>query len=43
MQRVQQMLGNLGGDEANLEVKIENKRQELQRNEKRLRSLANVR
>ena len=43
MQRVQQMLENLSGDEANLEVKIENKRQELERNQKRLRSLANVR
>ena len=43
IERVQQMLGNLGGDEANLEVKIENKRQELERNQKRLRSLANVR
>ncbi|CAI8055888.1 Clusterin-associated protein 1 [Geodia barretti] len=43
IERVQQMLGNLGGDEASLEVKIENKRQELERNQKRLRSLANVR
>lgn len=37
------MLGNLGSDEANLEVKIEKKKQELERNQKRLRSLANVR
>ena len=43
IQRVQQMLGNLGGDEASLEVKIEKKRQDLERNQKRLRSLANVR
>ena len=43
IERVQQMLGNLGGDEASLELKIENKKQELERNQKRLRSLANVR
>ena len=43
IQRVQQMLGNLGGDEASLEMKIEKKRQDLERNQKRLRSLANVR
>ena len=38
-----QMLDNLAGDEANLEMKIEKKKQELERNQKRLRSLANVR
>ena len=43
IQRVHHMLGNLGSDEANLEVKIEKKKQELERNQKRLRSLANVR
>jgi len=37
------MLENLAGDEANLELKIEKKKQELERNQKRLRSLANVR
>lgn len=36
-------LENLASDEANLEVKIEKKKQELERNQKRLRSLANVR
>lgn len=34
---------NLASDEANLEMKIEKKKQELERNQKRLRSLANVR
>lgn len=43
IQRVTQMLENLAGDEANLELKIEKKKQELERNQKRLRSLANVR
>ena len=43
IQRVTQMLDNLAGDEANLELKIEKKKQELERNQKRLRSLANVR
>ena len=36
-------LDNLASDEANLEMKIEKKKQELERNQKRLRSLANVR
>ena len=38
-----QMLDNLGSDEANLEMRIEKKRQDLERNRKRLRTLANVR
>ena len=38
-----QRLENLASDEANLEMKIEKKKQELERNQKRLRSLANVR
>ena len=37
------MLDNLASDEENLEMKIEKKKQELERNQKRLRSLANVR
>ncbi|KXJ26566.1 clusterin-associated protein 1 [Exaiptasia diaphana] len=38
-----QMLNNIASDEANLETKIEKKKQELERNEKRLRSLESVR
>ena len=37
------ILENSAGDEANLEMKIEKKKAELERNQKRLRSLANVR
>ena len=37
------MLDNLASDEANLALKIENKKQDLERNYKRLRSLSNVR
>lgn len=37
------MLNNLASDEANLSVKIEKKKQDLERNHKRLRSLSNVR
>ena len=40
---MQQMLDNTAGDETNLALKIEKKKQELERNKKRLRSLANVR
>ncbi|XP_065831813.1 uncharacterized protein [Oscarella lobularis] len=36
-------LENLAGDEANLEARIEKKKQELERNQKRLKSLQNVR
>lgn len=36
-------LDNLAGDEANLEAKIEKKKMELERNQKRLRSLQSVR
>ncbi|XP_065831936.1 putative leucine-rich repeat-containing protein DDB_G0290503 [Oscarella lobularis] len=35
-------LENLAGDEANLEARIEKKKQELERNQKRLKSLQNV-
>lgn len=37
------MLENSASDEANLEMKIEKKKAELERNQKRLRSLATVR
>ena len=37
------MMENSARDEADLEIKIEKKRQELERNRKRLRSLSNVR
>ena len=43
IQKTTHRLENLASDEANLEVKIEKKKQELERNQKRLRSLANVR
>ena len=43
VQRVNQMMENSARDEADLEIKIEKKRQELERNRKRLRSLSNVR
>lgn len=38
-----QMLNNIASDEANLETKIDKKKQELERNQKRLRSLESVR
>lgn len=37
------MMDNLASDEANLELKVEKKKQDLERNQKRLKSLANVR
>lgn len=37
------MLENLASDEANLEMKVEKKKQNLERNQKRLKNLANVR
>ena len=43
IQKVTNKLDNLASDEANLAVKIEKKKQDLERNEKRLKSLANVR
>ncbi len=43
IQKVGQMLENLASDEANLELKVEKKKQDLERNQKRLKSLANVR
>lgn len=43
IQRINHRMGNLGSDEQTLELKIEKKRQDLDRNKKRLQSLANVR
>eukprot|EP01135_Chromosphaera_perkinsii_P004645 Nk52_evm38s292 gene=Nk52_evmTU38s292 len=43
IKQTNQMLDNLGSDEANLETKIEKKRMDLERNEKRLHSLQSVR
>ena len=37
------MMNNLASDEANLEAKLEKKRMDLERNEKRLKSLQSVR
>ena len=37
------MLDNIASDEANLETKIEKKKAELERNQKRLKSLESVR
>ena len=37
------MLDNIASDEANLEAKIEKKKAELERNQKRLKSLESVR
>ena len=41
--KTRHMLENIASDEANLEAKIEKKKQELERNQKRLRSLESVR
>nr|XP_002739342.1 PREDICTED: clusterin-associated protein 1-like [Saccoglossus kowalevskii] len=41
--KTQLMLDNVASDEANLEAKIEKKRSELERNQKRLRTLQSVR
>eukprot|EP00795_Rhopilema_esculentum_P009015 gene9015-16657_t len=41
--KTKKMLENIASDEANLEAKIEKKKQELERNQKRLRSLESVR
>ncbi|XP_031575256.1 clusterin-associated protein 1 homolog [Actinia tenebrosa] len=43
IKKTTQMLNNIASDEANLETKIEKKKQELERNQKRLRSLESVR
>ena len=43
IQKINHRMGNLGSDEQTLELKIEKKRQDLERNKKRLQSLANVR
>lgn len=43
IEKVTHMLENLASDEANLELKVEKKKQDLERNQKRLKSLANVR
>ena len=40
---MKRMLENSASDEANLEAKIEKKKQELERNRKRLKSLQTVR
>ncbi|EDO32576.1 predicted protein, partial [Nematostella vectensis] len=43
IRKTTQMLDNIASDEANLEAKIDKKKQELERNQKRLRSLESVR
>ena len=43
IQKINHRMGNLGKDEDSLVTKIEKKRQDLERNKKRLQSLANVR
>ncbi len=43
IQKINHRMSNLGSDEESLELKIEKKRQDLERNKKRLQSLANVR
>lgn len=41
--KTQKMLENVASDEANLEAKIEKKKSELERNQKRLQTLQSVR
>eukprot|EP00794_Sanderia_malayensis_P008947 gene8947-9901_t len=43
VKKTKHMLENIASDEANLEAKIEKRKQELERNQKRLRSLESVR
>ena len=43
IQQMKRMLENSASDETNLEAKIEKKKQELERNRKRLKSLQTVR
>ncbi|XP_064415236.1 clusterin-associated protein 1 homolog isoform X2 [Latimeria chalumnae] len=43
IQKTKDMLNNIASDEANLEAKIEKKKQELERNQKRLQTLQSVR
>ncbi|XP_048869724.1 clusterin-associated protein 1 homolog isoform X5 [Brienomyrus brachyistius] len=43
MQKTEDMLNNVSSDEASLEAKIEKKKQELERNQKRLQTLQSVR
>lgn len=43
MTNVQRAIENVASDEANLETKIEKKKQELERNQKRLGTLQSVR
>jgi len=43
MKKTQQAIENIASDEANLEVKIEKKKAELERNQKRLETLQSVR
>eukprot|EP00045_Choanoeca_perplexa_P009790 m.95755 g.95755 ORF g.95755 m.95755 type:complete len:405 (+) comp15028_c0_seq3:86-1300(+) len=42
-EKINTMMGSLASDEANLEAKLEKKRMDLERNEKRLKSLQSVR
>ena len=43
IKKTQQMLENVASDEANLEAKIDKKKSELERNQKRLATLQSVR
>jgi clusterin-associated protein 1 len=43
IKKTSHMLENIASDEANLEAKIEKKKAELERNQKRLKSLESVR
>jgi len=43
MKKTQQAIENIASDEANLEAKIEKKKAELERNQKRLETLHSVR
>ena len=43
MEQMERMLGNVGQDEANLQMKIDKKKTELDRQQKRLQSLQTVR
>lgn len=43
IKKTNMMLDNIASDEANLEAKIEKKKSELERNQKRLKSLESVR
>ena len=43
IRKTQEAIDNVASDEANLEAKIEKKRNELERNQKRLQTLQSVR